>query len=86
MDNVEHWANAIETSIIGVSVPETIQDGDKCLTAIVEPFNQSAEYGEVEEEYDNWVNENTDQWVGWISSTFGSDWGRVAQHVAENGY
>ena len=77
--NIENWLNAIATSISGISVPQTIEDGDPCLTAICEPDG-------VDDEYFEYSNDSIHEWVNLIGTTFGPDWKRAAEYVKENGY
>ena len=55
----------------------------KAAQTIVEPIFDDEE---AEEDYVNQMENDPDNWVGFISNTFGSDWGEVAKIVSEYGY
>lgn len=38
------------------------------------------------EDYQDLMDNDMENWVGWIKSTFGDDWGMIAKVVAEYGY
>lgn len=52
--------------------------------AIVEPGLFANE--EASEYYEAFIEEDTDNWVQYITSLLGDGWGKIAKLVAENGY
>lgn len=55
----------------------------KALTALVEPRFSDRN---VESSYQDFMDNNSNNWVGMITSNFGNDWGKLAKYVSENGY
>jgi hypothetical protein len=51
----------------------------KAASAIVEPLN-------VPDTYYEWMENKPDSWSGFISSTFGANWGQIAKIVNDFGY
>lgn len=88
MNNVEIWANAIQQSINEGPSPEGVDSSEHeqfypVAEVIVEPLmhDEQAQF-----EYGNFLEGNSENWANWIRQTFGGEWGRIAQIVAEEGY
>lgn len=51
----------------------------KAATIVVEPMD-------VLESYYEWMEKSPEAWAGFISSTFGGEWGQIAKIVNDFGY
>tara|TARA_R100001510_G_C7463356_1_gene82907 strand:+ start:90 stop:368 length:279 start_codon:yes stop_codon:yes gene_type:complete len=92
MSNIEVYAQIIAESV-GRQSAEGINSSEHerfydVAAAIVEPVYDADNLDLVEsmEEYYDYMENNADNWASWIAQTYGSDWGRVAKIVAEEGY
>jgi hypothetical protein len=78
------WITPIENSISNVNLNDMSTEYNTeafwvAAKAIVEPAG-------VDDEYHEYTNSNIDHWAITIENTFGSEWGKIASHVAMNGY
>lgn len=96
------WINAIEKSmdnddynleeamkfIPGENDDEYLETFYGTAHVICEPvFNyNNKEEMKASEEYESFMDKNIDNWVGFIKSSFGDDWGAIAEKIKEFGY
>jgi hypothetical protein len=87
MNNIEVYAIAVQKAISGID-PHGVTSWEdptfgSVASAIVEPLIDNEE---AEDEYFDFLENNSENWYQWIRQTFGEDWGKVAKVVAEEGY
>lgn len=96
MDTIEIQAEAIANSLIsnpakGVTAGQAMVDGDdsqsdtfyKYAGCIVEPLIND---DEARDAYYEFMDNDPENWVGFIKNNFGDEWGEIAQIVTEYGY
>lgn len=87
MTDEEIWVEALSTSMAGMEVPQVIEDGMKCLTAIVEPFTDDFYQNNTEacEAYYDFMDKYPGSWLTLITH-LNSEFERAAQYILDNGY
>jgi hypothetical protein len=80
---VEKWANQVEKSISNAGSTDNIT---MAMIAICEPWYGLPTGLEEAELYCEFMENNPENWVNFITNNFGDEWGLVAQVVNQEGY
>lgn len=82
-NKTETWVEKLEESITTSTPPTDLEVGSEgwyeYATQIVEPKG-------IDDSYFNFMEEDPDNWAGFVSNVLGSEWGMIAKQVNENGY
>lgn len=72
-----------ENILNGVASENEFEIFYSAASCIVEPRIKNEEAAS---DYYQFMEDDAENWVGWINSTFGSQWGKVAEVVSKYGY